>query len=181
MPKDYAKRNTRSRGRPKKKQKAKPHWKLWLFTICCIALFIFILVHLSGNKKAAEAMVKSLPVPMQKIVKVKTKIKAPQAAQPKFDFYTILPNEKIKVMPVPKSGVQYVLQIAVVKKFAEADRLKAELALLGFDAFVTKVKERDGEVSRVLVGPYFSKKAAVIDQGRLLQNQIKSILRKEKS
>ncbi|MCK4869760.1 MAG: SPOR domain-containing protein, partial [Gammaproteobacteria bacterium] len=100
---------------------------------------------------------------------------------PKFDFYTILPNEKIKVMPVPKSGVQYVLQIAVVKKFAEADRLKAELALLGFDAFVTKVKSRGGEINRVLVGPYFSKKAAVIDQRRLMQNQIKSILHKEKS
>jgi cell division protein FtsN len=98
--------------------------------------------------------------------------------QPQFDFYNILPKERVEIAKQPEAGVQYALQIASFKKSEDADQLKSQLALLGFDAFTDKIRRGGESVIRVNVGPYFSLDAATADQKRLLTSNIKSTLHK---
>ncbi len=113
----------------------------------------------SGGEKKAES-------------KATKKDDEAKPAKPKFDFYTILPEtetvlpEKAPARSKPKPGaktetakvepgVRYVLQAASFATFAEADQLKAKLALSGLSAQIQKVTiEGQGDRYRVRLGPF---------------------------
>ena len=95
--------------------------------------------------------------------------KVEQPAKPKLDFYTVLPKiERIipdepipaekTVQPEIKKKVWYVLQAASYANFNDADRLKAQLTISGFDAAVQKVTIDKGVYFRVRLGPYASQR-----------------------
>ena len=118
-------------------------------------------------------------------------------AKPQFDFYTMLPDMKVPsneeyssksrppksltppaakpVLPSPVSP-QYILQIAAFKKNSDAETLKAELAMLGFQAAVTTAQNEGTIWYRVSLGPYTSLNAAQNVQAQLQANDTKSIL-----
>jgi cell division protein FtsN len=94
-----------------------------------------------------------------------------EAPRPKLDFYTVLPKiERIipddpAPSPVDKAVKQnkdrkswYVLQVASYQSFNDADRLKAQLTISGFDAVIQKVTVEDKEYFRVRLGPYESQR-----------------------
>jgi cell division protein FtsN len=95
----------------------------------------------------------------------------PDAAEPNeepaknYDFYDALPKfemvvpEKdkdvrpdIKTIPETRKGV-YVLQVGSYKNFADADRVRAKLALQGVDAKVQKVSIDSDTWHRIRIGP----------------------------
>jgi cell division septation protein DedD len=89
---------------------------------------------------------------------------APKPPQPKYDFYTILPEIET-VLPDKGSasskasgvetGVSYILQVASFTRFEDADHLKAKLALAGIVSHIQKITiEGRGEYHRVRLGPY---------------------------
>lgn len=98
--------------------------------------------------------------------------KSEQTPKPKLDFYTILPKIEriIPDDPTPpektleikedkeEKKVWYVLQAASYANFNEADRLKAQLTISGFDATVQKVEIDKGVYFRVRLGPYASQR-----------------------
>lgn len=104
----------------------------------------------------------------------------------KFDFYTVLPEIE-RVMPdgfkdvevEPKRGtkpVAYILQAASYANYVDADRLKANLALSGFEPTVQKVViEGKGVYYRVRLGPYASKRKMKNDKQRLAKLGISSL------
>lgn len=104
--------------------------------------------------------------------------------EPTFDFYSILTDTKTQVPEEKKSsssetvisGPGYVLQIAAVRNYADAEQLKAQLALLGFTVFIQKLQQNGVMWNRVNVGPYTSLVAAKADQMRLKRHQINSML-----
>jgi hypothetical protein len=82
----------------------------------------------------------------------------------KFDFYTILPGSESKIstddvgqknqQPEPLVQPSYYLQAGAFQTEAEADNMKAKLALLGFEALVQTATIPDkGILHRVRVGP----------------------------
>ena len=102
---------------------------------------------------------------------------ARRAEKPQFDFYTLLPETEVLVgepsqpqtseakssqttpeSPPPESSkpaAQFLLQAGSFRQFADADRRRAEILLLGFDARVETVTVRGGETwHRVHVGPF---------------------------
>lgn len=94
--------------------------------------------------------------------------RAPAPVKPRFDFYTVLP-ELETVLPersaaeratkAERSGepARYILQAGSFASFADADQLKARLALQGLQAHIEKVTiEGKGEYHRVRLGPYRS-------------------------
>ena len=92
-----------------------------------------------------------------------------QSPKPKLDFYTVLPRiERILPdNPVPpqtptkeKSGEKawYVLQVASYQSFNDADRLKAQLTINGFNAAVQKITIADKVYYRVRLGPFESER-----------------------
>src|SRR5690606_16248100 len=87
-------------------------------------------------------------------------------SEPRFDFYEILPQYEVLVpdevetvarpaapaAPVATPG-SYVLQTGSFRSHADADRMKASLALLGVESRIQQVAIDAGEFHRVRIGP----------------------------
>ena len=93
--------------------------------------------------------------------------------KPRFDFYKILPGTQEATpgntsttpplegqgqsLPPPAAMDQFYLQVGAFQKPADADNLKAKLALMGVEASVQDVAIPDkGTLHRVRTGPYAS-------------------------
>jgi DedD protein len=64
------------------------------------------------------------------------------------------------------TGEMFVVQLAALSDASKADALKGRAALAGFPAYTDKV----GTLTRVRVGPYTSREAAVAASVKLDQN-----------
>jgi cell division protein FtsN len=88
----------------------------------------------------------------------------PEPNEPRFDFYEILPQFEVVVpeekptrpvartQPVEEPG-SYVLQAGSFNALADADRLKARIALLGIESRIQRVEIDDNVFHRVRIGP----------------------------
>ncbi|MGE0387823.1 MAG: SPOR domain-containing protein [Gammaproteobacteria bacterium] len=97
-------------------------------------------------------------------------------AKPKFDFYTILPEMEVKVPEAqaarnepapaqPAAVAAYQLQVGSFQRMEEADRAKAQLALLGLSATIDKVQVNNRDTwYRVRLGPWTD--ASQMEQAR---------------
>lgn len=77
---------------------------------------------------------------------------------PSFDFYKVLPSDTPAAMPPPPSpqpdAPEYYLQAGAFQNPADADNLKAQLALLGIEAVIQTTDLGDkGVFHRVRIGP----------------------------
>lgn len=83
----------------------------------------------------------------------------------RYDFYEMLPNFEVVVpereaavrrdapaAPVERAGA-YVLQVGSYRNFAEADRIRAQLALQGIESKVQRVSVDSDTWHRVRIGP----------------------------
>ncbi len=99
--------------------------------------------------EAAEAPVKARPASADK--KPDTK----KAPAPDYSFYDILPGKAAPRPAAPvKAKPQHWLQVAALKSPADAERLKARLALLGLPVVMQTVEGGDAPLHRVRVGPF---------------------------
>jgi len=141
-----------------------------------IGLMVAVLVYLHDNGRIGGGMRTLIDgarraaqsPPVKPAAEPPLKAAQGKPAAPKFDFYTVLPEIE-SVLPETAvdeaarrdsatAGVparRYVLQAASYANFTDADRLKAELALKGIEAYIEKVTigER-GDYYRVRLGPY---------------------------
>lgn len=98
----------------------------------------------------------------------------------RYDFYEMLPNFEVVVpereaavrrgapeAPVERAGA-YVLQVGSYRRFEEADRVRAQLALQGIESKVQRVSVDNDTWHRVRIGP-------ISDLGEL--NRIRDRLR----
>lgn len=130
---------------------------------------------------------------------------------PKFEFYKLLPQQEVVVpdaepetTPVPEAdpapspdagspapagsdrpdsgGTHFLLQAGSFQNHADADRLKAELALIGVEAHIQTVTLQGGETwHRVRVGPFSDQGDLNGVRNRLQSNGVETILLKRKS
>jgi cell division protein FtsN len=106
----------------------------------------------------------------------------------RFDFYEILPQIEVGVpeaqtseAPRERSGPEekpgsFLLQAGSFAAAADADRLKASLALLGFESHVQRVTIGSTVFNRVRIGPIEELAAAERAQRRLRDAGIDSLL-----
>ena len=102
----------------------------------------------------------------------------------KFEFYDILegkkqatpgavPAEKQEAVPTADAGGGIYLQVGAFQKKADADNLRARLAMLGFEAGVVAGEVPDkGTMHRVRVGPYGSPEEMNRARTQLSQNGV---------
>jgi len=117
---------------------------------------------------------------------VKPELAAPATpeAAPSFDFYKVLPGDAPGVMP-PSPGASasvplYYLQAGAFQNPADADNLKAQLALLGIEAAIqTRDLGEKGVFHRVRVGPFRAMDEINRTRTLLTQNNIPATLVKE--
>lgn len=89
----------------------------------------------------------------------------PEPEEEKFKFWEMLQNYEVIVpeaeervektkpqAPISKPG-NYLLQIGAFRRYADADRLKAKLALQGIECYIEKVTINDDQYHRVRIGP----------------------------
>lgn len=106
---------------------------------------------------------------------------APEESAKSYDFYSMLPKfevvvpEKdkdvkhdIRAVPETRRGT-YVLQAGSYKNFADADRVRAQLALQGVESKVQKVSVDNDTWHRIRIGPI-----SKLDE----LNRLRTILRK---
>jgi cell division protein FtsN len=189
MAKDY---KAYSSKKPKKNKRKTSNKRglLWLVVIVMVIIFIGGLYWLTKNRKPGEQSNALLN-------KVKTVIVNKPAATPttppeqkiKFDFYNILPKEQVNVNNTSNTSAPaklqkvntatYIVQIASLKNFSDADTLKAKLALNGFTAQVKAVVNSSGNTwYRVQIGPYSNFDDAFDAQNNLRKARFDGLIKK---
>lgn len=107
--------------------------------------------------------------------------------KPRFEFYKILPGAE-EAQPkaaapsaapaapeAPKKADTLFLQVGAFQNAAEADNLKARLALMGIEANVEKVTMPEkGTLHRVRIGPYATPDEMTRVRAQLAQNGIEA-------
>ena len=185
MARDYAK----ARGNQSKKKKnitapSRLRWFIAGFLSCVLILVAwFAVVENKGELKQQSAAV------FAKLQKKKTTLhttikesEKPKPRQPKFDFYEMLPEmgdePRIATKPEiePDSQQHYIVQAASFHRSKDADRLKAELVLAGFDVKVKESQQSGQFWYRVILGPYKSHNQALQIEKELKQQGINSLV-----
>jgi len=170
----YAGDRRRARGQ------AIPGWGMLLIGLV-IGLFIAFLVYLDRlpEQRAAGARGE------------RQAAKAPRV-EPRFEFYSILPELEVVVPDIladkpreapgpaqaPGEAAVYYLQAGSFKSSEEADRMKANLVLLGLDVVVQTVSVNDVRWHRVRVGPLSTEQALRQARAQLLEHNIDFMLLK---
>lgn len=177
---------------------------VWLLAGIILALFLLGLFFLHKHPK--EQAIATQAVPAKTEVKkdskgnAKHKTKQPELAakpaNPKFDFYTLLPNpqeatdadsattqakQTTNAAPVTSSKPalelhQYILQAGAYKNYADADKVRAKLILQGFDVQIKAAEVKGVTWQRIIVGPYKSLPDAQKSQQKLAKVGVKSLL-----
>jgi len=104
--------------------------------------------------------------------------------KPRFDFYKILPgteeavtDKEFKRTPPASSKEVYFLQVAAFQNPADADNLKARLALAGIETRIQTATLPDGNVwHRVRVGPFSNQEELGKSRAALKENNLEANL-----
>lgn len=115
-----------------------------------------------------------VPKPIPKPVQSKEPIKPEQ-----LDSRQMAEAEK-PVKPTSGAGASYLVQVASFRKASDAERLKAELALLGVRARIQQVTVNGKDYHRVRAGPYKGKQEVNETRALLSSNGHESIAIKVK-
>lgn len=188
MAKDY-KNSPKPKDKPKKKPGGLPGWG-W-FVLGLVVAFVLVktwpyLVQ-AGHHAGKTVANRSTPAPTGSVAAAATPSTA--AGQPHFDFYKMLPSFQVVIpgqdkqvssgndaTPVSQPG-SYILQAGSFQTYAEADKLKANLALLGIESSIQPVRVASGTTwNRVRIGPISDLKELNAVRAKLAQNHIEPLL-----
>ncbi len=188
------------RAEPRPGKRRTPCW-IWFTSGLMLGMFACGLAWLKLGPRG-PAQTQQVPgLPSQRPAPHPAKQAAPKAPPPRFDFYTILPETELVVpqeqprpapaIPAapapaqpqaiaPASADSYLLQAGAFSQRADAERLRASLALLGVEADIQSVQGSDRKrVYRVRSGPYPSRAAVEQARTNLKRNGINSIALKQ--
>jgi len=162
---------SRKRSRSRKATQGARGW-LWMLFGLSIGLVVAAAIYFSDQRApipaaatASQPRAEPAPAPPAS----PTPRAAPGATEPhpatRFDFYDMLPQFEV-VLPESEQSVtparraaaveeagRYVLQAGSFTALADADRMQANLALLGIESRVQRVQIDDDTFHRVRVGP----------------------------
>lgn len=194
MARDYAQSARGKRGASRARSGGgMPGW-VWLVAGLSVGLAVAAFVHLQrpmahglqGERPPAER-----PLPPATGAKSGAALKLPPKEKPRFTFYELLPSEEV-VVPredAPKAGkkpgtapsASYIIQVASYRSREEAEKQKAQLALLGVESRIESVTIDGSETFyRVRVGPLKDYGKVQIITSRLEDNGIQSLVVKVK-
>lgn len=182
------------RGASRAKPKAGPRLPVWLIAICVVVVGLFI-AFLFTLEPGRETVKRGSVTPQP----VSPPAEPPKRQSPSYDFYTLLPESEV-VVPKPRpatpppapaptkpaeqatSATQYYLQAGSFRQRAEADRVRAQIILMGLDARLEDAKLANGEVwHRVQVGPFADQARQAQAEQTLSGNGFNNLLRQQRT
>jgi cell division septation protein DedD len=170
---------------------------LWMFSGIAVGLLIAGVLYMKWqkhpvgelpppdqpSKEVSASAPKSKATKSSEAKQEQLRKKAAETVEPHYDFYTTLSKDNVETPePAEKAEAKnpapthYVLQVASVSTYQDADRLKAQLILLGYSVSISKQIHDGVESFKVNIGPFSSPKAAEARQESLRKDNIKSIL-----
>lgn len=166
MARDYAKRSRRGgkAATRSRRASAKPAPRVWRWyasgvlsgVVLSLGLYLVTLPPAPGETGKAP------PEPQPKTAKSEPE----SPPKPRFDFYTMLPEQSIDVEVGPAEVAQpraaarpqvYILQAGSFRQREDADRRRAELLLLGLEPSIEESSGGNGRWFRVFLGPFESR------------------------
>lgn len=150
---------------------------VWISLALILALFVAFILFLDQNIVKSGRKENT----MQQNTGVNTK--------PVFDFYTVLPERKIdieetvnKQADIPNASAKsprnkkqvtdrYIIQAGSFQRMQDADRRKAELAMLGLESSIKTAKVKGKTYYRVEMGPVSDSESSRI-QRNLISNDL---------
>ncbi|WP_198243734.1 SPOR domain-containing protein [methane-oxidizing endosymbiont of Gigantopelta aegis] len=189
MPRDYKHRAQPKKNRSKQVAPKVAWWK-WLLVLVLIAAFVGFLNFLRTSTPASKTATETqLTAPHNTAKKPKPKPKKPakKTEKPHFEFYTRLPKETVVTDYEIKTRVreervgkakkaQYLIQAGSFQKFSDADKRRAQLALMGFESHIEKARVGNTVWHRVKLGPFSRPSAVTTIQTRLKKAGIDVII-----
>jgi cell division protein FtsN len=185
MAKDY-KNSPKPKDKPRAKNGGLPGWS-WLI----IGILVAVIVMKGAPKVWQRIQHRLHPESMQTTkIPAKSPSKAPAASTaPHFSFYKLLPSFQVVIPsqdketrsgdvpgPVSQPGT-YILQVGSFQDYAEADKLKANLALLGIESSIQQVKVNNGSTwNRVRIGPINNLSQLNAMRAQLAQHHIEPLV-----
>ena len=171
---------------------------VWLLAGLAIGLFVSFLVYLQKQPAEEVSFTEAVVNELEKVKQAKQQQDAQQGdtqknktgKEPRFDFYTILPELEVFIpeseinktgrTPRPTTdniaaqpaGKQYLLQAGSFRSSEDADRLKATLALLGVQSSIQSVSINNDTWHRVRIGPFSDTRRLHETLDTLKQNKI---------
>lgn len=196
MSRDY-KHATSSKSKSRRSTKQEGGMPCWICFAAglFVGLFVAGVIYLKVTPQMGKGGDAAAPPPAKQQAAVKENVQD----KPRFDFYSILPNleivipeqelregpargDKPREMVSVKQAGTYLLQAGSFRKFEEADRLKAELALLGIEADIETVTIDNSEKwHRVRIGPFSDLNRLNKVRQRLMENNVDVMLLKVKT
>jgi cell division protein FtsN len=187
-------RDYKQRRRPRRPPR--PGW-VWLLTGLTIGLAVALFVHLQHSKGGAPAepmATRAAKPASQQAEEVAELEPAPESG---FDFYTMLPGLEVVVPeeePGPRAAVRagpvtqdpqlapgrYWIQAGSFRRYQDADRRKAELAMLGLSSSIQAVTLEGQTWHRVRIGPMPDSAQAEATRRRLAESGIGALAVRER-
>jgi cell division protein FtsN len=186
-------------GSKKKKSRGSTSCSIWFFGGAMAGAFVVGLLWLKLGANLGNA-----PVPGVSQPKPTPSAPKNEAPKPTFEFYTILPEMEVVIpdeelmAPEPQeqtassarvtapepalpSDTAYILQMGSFRKYGDADRMKAKLALIGIEAEIQKVSINNRDTfHRVRSGPYHSQRQLNTARQLAKENNIATLVIKLK-
>jgi len=187
------KKTTRRRGA--KNSSGIPAW-FWLLGGVLIGLGTAVVLMVKGYlpdlKQHLPAADSRSPATSESALIEKSDKTAEKAKKPRYDFFTVLPEMEVvvpeqelsrKAEPAPNTkpdSIQdsYILQVGSFRNAADAEQMKARLALLGSIATVQTVNVDGQTWHRVRIGPFKGARKADEVRRMLSDNQIDTLVMK---
>ena len=158
-----------ARGRSKKTAPPPPKptlpWPRIVITSGLLAAFGFFLWSIKGSAP-------DTPPKVKQVIAEEDKDALPDMPKEEWEFITSLPEYtvEVEVEEQAKSSVRYLMQCGSFKLDSQAQELKAKIAFQGLEA---QVRRSEGSAwSRVILGPYESKRHAEADRHQLQKSKI---------
>jgi len=186
------KRVTHRRGAKKNHSGGIPAW-FWLLGGILIGLGMAVALMLRGYLPALKQHTPAVDSAKSESALVEedsTEVSKPK--KPRYDFFTVLPEMEVvvpeqelsrKAEPTSEPGSDsaqdnYILQVGSFRNAAEAEQMKARLALLGSVATIQTVTVNSQTWHRVRIGPFQGAREADEKRRMLSDNQIDTLVMK---
>lgn len=186
MARDYKHRTSQKKPSKSKSEPTVPIRK-WLLVLIIVAAFISFLLWLKSTATTSNNK--------QQTVAIKPKKQAI-----KYDFYNVLPEREVVIpeyqietkkrlerqkakqnLDKNQPPTLYMIQAGAFEIYREADKRKAQLSLLGQNAYIEKVTMEGKTWHRVKIGTFSSLNEADNIRQQLKDQNIQSAIMKQKS
>lgn len=170
-------RKVRRKTAPTEPRRPTPGW-VWLLAGMVVGLAVAAVLYLQGADRMGQDpgwLTHGEPSPPQPARETAPRAAPPAQETSRFQFYELLPTDEVRIprpapeqpaatrptptpAPVPQAtpgtGGRVLLQTGSFRQFAQADEMKARLALVGLQANIREVRVNGQRFHRVYLGPF---------------------------